>query len=42
MTVFQNKNLVKAFLEKKVKEEKMEESFGLGKKSYGTKTDTKT
>ena len=33
MTVFQNKNLVKAFLEKKIEEEKMEESLGLGKKS---------
>ena len=33
MTVFQNKHLVKAFLEKKIKEEKMEESLGLGKKS---------
>ena len=42
MTVFQNKNLIKAFLEKKIKEEKMEESLGLGKKSYGTETDTKT
>jgi len=42
MTVFQNKNLVKAFLEKKIKEEKMGESLGLGKKSYGTETDTKT
>ena len=40
MTVFQNKNLVKAFLEKKVKEEKTEESLGLGKKSYGTETET--
>ena len=43
MTVFQNKNLVKAFLERKrIKEEKMEESLGLGKKSYGTETDTET
>ena len=40
--VFQNKNLIKAFLEKKIKEEKMEESLGLGKKSYGTETDTET
>ena len=42
MTVSQNKNLIKAFLEKKIKEEKIEESFGIGKKSYGTETDTKT
>ena len=42
MAVFQNKNLVKAFLEKKVKEENMEESLGLGKKHYGTKTDNET
>ena len=42
MTVFKNKNLIKAFLEKKIKEEKVEESFGIGKKSYGTKTDTET
>ena len=39
MTVFQNKNLVK---EKKIKEEKMEESLGLGKKSYGTETETQS
>ena len=26
----------------KIKEEKMEESLGIGKKSYGTETDTKT
>ena len=26
----------------KIKEEKMEESLGLGKKSYGTETDTET
>ena len=37
MTVFQNKNLVKGNLEKK-----MEESLGLGKKSYGTVTDSVT
>ena len=42
MIVLQNKNLVKAFLEKKIMEEKVEESFGIGKKSYGTETDTKT
>jgi hypothetical protein len=42
MTVFQNKNFVKSFMEKKIKEQKMEESLGLGKKSYGTKTDTET
>ena len=28
--------------EQKIKEETMEESLGLGKKSYGTKTDTET
>ena len=39
---FQNKNLVKAFLEKKNQGKKMEESLGLGKKSYGTETDTET
>ena len=33
MTVFLNKNLIKALLEKKIKEEKMEESFGIGKKN---------
>ena len=42
MTVFQNKNLIKALLEIKIKENKMEESFGIGKKSYGTETDTET
>ena len=42
MTVFQNKNLIKAFFGKKIKEEKIEESFGIGKKSYGTETDTET
>ena len=42
MTVFQNKNLIKAFLEIKIKEEKMEESLSIGKKSYGTETDTET
>ena len=42
MTVFQNKNLIKALLEKKIKEVKMEERFGIGKKSYGTETDTDT
>ena len=42
MTVFQNKNLIKALMEKKMKEDKMEESFGIGKKSYGTETDTET
>ena len=42
MTVFQNKNFVKSFMEKKIKEQKMEESLGLGKKSYCTKTDTET
>ena len=41
MTVFQN-NLIKAYWRKKNKEEKMEESFGIGKKSYGTETDTET
>ena len=41
MPVFQNKNLFKAFLEKKIKEQKVEESLGLGKKRYGTETDTK-
>ena len=41
MTVFQNKNLVKKFLEKKNKE-KIEESLGLGKKSSGPETDTET
>jgi hypothetical protein len=30
------------FREKKIKEEKMEKSLGLGKKSYGTETDTET
>ena len=40
MRVFQTKNLIKAFLEKKIKEGKMEESFSIGKKSYGTETDT--
>ena len=30
------------FGEKKIKELKMEESFGIGKKSYGTETDTET
>ena len=30
------------FGEKKIKEEKMEESLGLGKKSYGPETDTET
>ena len=29
-------------MEKKIKEEKIEESFGIGKKSYGTETDTET
>ena len=28
--------------EQKIKEETMEESLGLGKKSYGTETDTET
>ena len=42
MTVFQNKNLVKAFLEKKKQEDKIEESLGLGKKSYSAETDIKT
>ena len=42
MLVFQQRNLIKAFLEKKIKEEKIEESFGIGKKSYGTETDTET
>ena len=42
MTVFQNKNSIKAFLEKKIKEEEIEESFGIGKKSYGTETDIET
>ena len=50
MTVFKNKNLIKAFLEKKSKhfwrkkkqKEKAEENFGIGKKSYGTETDTET
>ena len=42
MTVFRNENLIKVFLEKKFKEEKMEESLGIGKKSYGTETDTET
>ena len=42
MTVFQNKNLVKAFLDKKNKKDKIEESLGLGKKSYSTETDIKT
>jgi hypothetical protein len=37
MTVFQNKNLIKASRKKK-----MEESLGLGKKSYGTETHTET
>ena len=38
MTVFQNKNLIRALLEKKIKEEKMEESFGIGKKVTAPKT----
>ena len=43
MTVFQIKHLIKAFLErKKIKEEKMEEILGLGKKRHGPETDTKT
>jgi hypothetical protein len=41
MTVFHNKKLIKAFLEKKKsRKKKMEESLGLGKKSYGTDTET--
>jgi hypothetical protein len=43
MTVFQNKKFNQSiFGEKKIKEEKMEGSLGLGKKSYGTETDTET
>ena len=30
------------FWRKKNKEEKIEESFGIGKKSYGTETNTET
>jgi hypothetical protein len=37
-----NPHLSLNFTEQKIKEETMEESVGLGKKSYGTKTDTET
>ena len=39
---FKTKIQSKHFWRKKIKEEKMEESLGLGKKSYGTETDTET
>ena len=40
MTVFQNKNLVKAFLEKKNQGRKNGGKFRFRQKSYGTDTET--
>ena len=43
MTVFQIKHLIKAYLEnRKIKEEKMVESLGLGKKRHGPETESET
>ena len=42
MTVFQNKKLIKACLEKKNQKEKMKDGLGLGKKSSGPETDAET